>query len=68
MTYSDAVYDDLHDTHRVMEDVITIIKADIKEDMIEKITRLVEEETGRNIDRWIVEKVIHEKSINLEDI
>lgn len=68
MTYSDAVYDDLLDTHRVMEDVITIIKADIKEDMIEKITRLVEEETGRNIDRWIVEKVIHEKSINLEDI
>ena len=68
MEYTDAVYDDLNDTHRVIEDVITIIKADIKEDMIEKITRLVEEETGRNIDRWIVEKVIHEQSINMEDI
>ena len=68
MTYSDAIYDDLNDTHRVMEDVITIIKADREEDMIEKITRLVEEETGRKIDIWIVKKVIYEQSINLEDI
>ena len=61
-------YENLIQIQRTLPDVIEIIKADIKEDMLKKIKRILEEEIGRELSMDTIRRVIQEKNINLEDI
>lgn len=66
--FTEDYYNELDTIHRNIEDVIMIIKADYEEDLIMKIKRLIEEETGRSVSVNTVKQVISEKNINIEDI
>ena len=66
--FTTQYYEDLVDIQRTIPDVIEIIKADLEEDMLQKIKRILEEEIGRELSIDKIKRVIYEKNITLEDI